>query len=356
MRDEYRGVLLPPVPSPSDLRDSARDYRATLASVMDYLLDRYDREPHSPWIDTKFSILTGEDFPADDPIRGTGTVYGWIQGRGLESLALHRRWFERDGEPGAIAERMGEPIRRLAEAIREARQRNSGHAFFFMSADAEPMELGDDGSLVPVTLSADSPFSFSDLFCARGLYAAASLLEDGEMLAEAREWCLSVVEAILDGRFVSDQQPLDPANPIRTPPGRRSHGPHMIAIGLAALMVEFGRDPVAVEVGLRLIRHIMATHVNADGRMPGLERWDYAEFVDDAGRPWEAEGRVLGDPGHALEFVGLTLKFTPRRAGEWPRTRRERRAGLDRAGHAEAAAARLRIRIPGPARRHLQAG
>ena len=307
----YQGVSVAAIPSLDDLRAAAGDYRAILTSVMDYLLERYDRDPHSPWIDTKFSILTGEDFPADDPIRGKGTVYGWIQGRGLESLALHRRWLGTEASPigGSLGERMIDPMRRLALAIDGVRRRNRGHAFFFMTPDGGPLTLGGDGQLVPATLSEESPFSFSDLFCARGLYAAASTLGDEDMLARAREWCLSVMEAILDGRFASDQQPLDPANPVRTPPGRRSHGPHMITIGLAALMIDLERDALAVELGLRLIRHIMETHVNVDGDMPGLEQWDYVEFADDAGQPWETDGCVLGDPGHALEFVGLTLKF-----------------------------------------------
>ena len=83
----------------------------------------------------------------------------------------------------------------------------------------------------------------------------------------------------------------------------------MIQIGAAALLAEYG-IPESVEMGLRLIRHELETYVNLNGRVPGLPEYDFWEAVDDDGRPYEENGNILSDPGHVLEFIGLTLKFT----------------------------------------------
>ncbi|MDP6777092.1 MAG: AGE family epimerase/isomerase [Candidatus Latescibacteria bacterium] len=304
----YRGTLLPEEPGWEDLRRVVGDYRAMLMSVMAAMADRYDRAPDYPFIDTKLDLITGEDFPADDPIRGRNAVYGWIQGRGLEAVAGHCRWMRQEGIAPDLLPRLERMMREVLGALREIRARNGGHLFFFMTPEGEPFALDDDGSPIATALDSGSPHGFSDLFCSKGMYAAGQYLEDEQAVDETLEYCRSVDAAILSRSFVTDQQPLDPKNPVRPKPGCHSHGPYMIQIGTAALMASYGESG-AVEMGLRLIRHELRHHANTDGRVDDLQVHDFWEAIGDDGRPYLEDGRVLCDPGHALECVGLALKF-----------------------------------------------
>ena len=304
----YRGVLLPEEPGPEDLRRAAADYETMLVSVMSAIADRYERTPGYPFIDTKLDLITGEDFPEGDPIRGRCAVYGWIQGRGLEAVAGHCRWMRRRGIAAGLLSRLEGLMGEGLDALRDIRNRNGGRLFFFMTPEGTPFALDDGGDQKPITLTGDSPYGFSDLFCSKGMYAAGQYLEREEAVAEAAEYCRCVDAAIRDGSFVTDQQPLDPKNPVRPKPGCHPHGPYMIQIGAAALMVDYGeRD--SVDMGLRLIRHELTRHANVDGREPDLLPYDFWEAIDNDGRPYREAGRVLCDPGHALECVGLSLKL-----------------------------------------------
>ena len=310
---QYRQTPLPTEPDAGDLRGILPDYEAMVLSVMQVVADRYERSDGYPWIDTKLSLITGEDFPANAPARGRGGIYGWIQGRGLEALAGHIRRFAGRQDVAEISEltqRMRRMMREVLDALRQARARNGGHAFFFMDPQGAPFTLGDDGSAQPVALTEESPYGFSDLFCAKGMYATACVLEDDDALAEAREYFLAVDKALCEGEFVSDQQTLDPKNPVLPVPGRHSHGPRMIQIGGAAVLLEREQSAEMLELGLAHFRFIFENYVNVDSRWPDLTEWDYVEFLDDDGRPYRTDGAILSDSGHALEFVGLGLKFT----------------------------------------------
>jgi len=103
--------------------------------------------------------------------------------------------------------------------------------------------------------------------------------------------------------------PLDPKNPVIPVPGRHTHGPFMIQIGTAALLAGNG-EALGIEMGFRLIEHELAHYANLDGQWAELAPGDMWVAVGDDGQPFvEADGTVLSDPGHALECVGLILKF-----------------------------------------------
>ena len=132
----------------------------------------------------------------------------------------------------------------------------------------------------------------------------------------------------------------------------------MIALGMAALFAEFEPGPQAADLGLTLARYILETHVNLGGRWPQFREYDLVEFVDAAGDPWADEsGRIVSDPGHSLEFVGLFLKFSRavRRCGGATPAQQEAIRG-HRADHARAAGPCLRKRLPPRSWRHLQDG
>lgn len=305
----------------SDLVDSKEisrvsgDLRQMVLAVLDAILKRCESNPDYPFIDTKLSLIDGKDFPDDDAVRGKQTVYAWIQGRGLEALVGHDAWLSRTRNVAPdlvnnLRPRIANLISRVFEQTERMRQANGGRLFFMMSTDGKPRRLGDDGGLVDHQIDPDAPANFSDLFYSKGMIAAATYLGDTQRQEQACEWFCRIADDIMKGRFQTDQQPLDIRNPaIRQVPGRNAQGPWMIAVGAAATFVECTSDSTFAEIGFKLLDHILSRHVNVDGRVEYLRPCDMWEFIDDDGNPYQKDGAVISDPGHATEFAGLGLKF-----------------------------------------------
>lgn len=263
--------------------------------AMKSLLDR-QREDY-PFIDTKFHPLTGEDFSANDPLRGSRAVYSWIQGRGLEALAGHEPWLADERE------RIRDVLLRVVGRMEGLRQRNGGHLPFLMTPEGQPLKVDETGAVIPG--DAPSGAGFADLFYAKGLAAAAACLEDTQKLRAAEQLFASVIAALEDGTFHSGQIALDAKNPVSDVAGRISQGPWMIAVGGATVFLRCTGEAHYARLGRNLIDLVLERHAQtAEGRFqPG----DFWEFIDTTGNPWENGGRVWCDPGHATEFVGLAL-------------------------------------------------
>ncbi|MEI7632913.1 MAG: AGE family epimerase/isomerase [bacterium] len=291
---------------------AARDYAAMLRETMCYVADRQERDSSCPWLDMKFDIITGRDFPDDDPVRGKGTVCGWVQGRALESLAGHAAWLESAAadESKALAARLDNIMRKLLVNLRRVRAMNSGHLFFFMTPEGHPFSLDADQHRKPIWLDAQSPVNFSDIFGAKGMCAAARRLGDKEAGREARDWLDQIMRALWNGEIVSDQQALDTTNPVTPMPGRHTQAPFMLMIGAAAQCAALDQNAESIQAGLRIIQYLLDKHTNLPGRFEWMRPWLFWEFIGDDGEPYRSEGRILSDPGHALEFAGLALKFT----------------------------------------------
>ncbi len=305
----YSHFTLPPEPTQDDLKRIASDYRTIVVAVMRALVERYRRTPNYPFIDAKLSLITGRDFDDDDPIRGRGAVYGWIQGRGIEALVGHARFLSGDAQHQDLVDAMRDMIGEIAAQLWRMRARNGGHLSFLMAPDGRPFRLDAEGRPAYFEIGADSPCGFSDLFAAKGLFTAADYAGDDRAAADALEYIEAVEESIWAGRFRSDQIPLDPKLRPEPRDGFYPHGPYMIQIGALTILAEAHIDG-AVERGLCLIEHELHTYANIDGRIDDLQEGDFWEFVDAQGTPYrEADGVLYSDPGHALEFVGLALKF-----------------------------------------------
>ena len=303
----YTGRLLPTEPSLADLQAACADYEVICRANIATVADRFERHTDYPFVDTKLDLRTGRDFAVDDPIRGHDAVYGWIQGRGLEALAGHAVWLENRTDP--LAERLRAMAGPVLTSLRRMRAANDGHLYFFMRPDGSPFALDADGRPQDIPLAADAPSNFSDLFCAKGMIAGARLLADADAEREAVDYAQRISADLWSRRFVSDQQPLDPTNPIAHVPGRFDHGPYMISLGTCALNAASG-DKQAIEEGLRLIDYELAYYANRNGRIAEFSDGDFWESIDEKGAPYhDGDGRVLSDPGHSLEFVGLALKF-----------------------------------------------
>ncbi len=305
----YRHISLPTKLKISDLQNAAEDYEAIAVEVMRAIVGRYQRTPDYPFIDTKLDLITGQDFAAADPIRGKEAIYGWIQGRGLEALAGHARFFERRKAGADLVPIMRIMLGEILAQLQKMRRHNNGHLSFFMHPDGRPFRLDSAGRPTYFTLDAAASFGFSDLFAAKGMFAAADYLGDQHARTEALAYIDSVEQAIWQQCFQSDQISLDPKNHPEPKTGYYPHGHYMIQLGTAAMLAEAGMA-AAVESGLRLLEHELSTYVNLGNRITNLKEGDFWEGVDANGMPYrEPNGVLHSDPGHALEFVGLALKF-----------------------------------------------
>ena len=158
MSDGYRGVLLPKGPSFRNLRDIVADYETMVVTVMQAIADRHGRWPDYPFVNTKLNLITGEEFDEDDPIKGKGAIYGWIQGRALESLVGHCRWLRRRGMGEALVIRLEEMMRGLFDKLRDVRSRHAGRLRFFMTPEGDPFVLDDDGMPAPAVVDLQRRF------------------------------------------------------------------------------------------------------------------------------------------------------------------------------------------------------
>ncbi len=288
-------------------------YDRILLDVLDALLERYERDPDYPFIDTKLNIITGKDhYPAstDDFFKGKEVIYAWIQGRALESLAGHAVWLKScslltPGDAAARIVRIEKILREVIDSMEDIRARNHDRMFFTFSRSGEPLET-HRGQLRALPRIPDGS-NFSDLFYSKGLLCAAAYLKMETKAGEAEHYFLRVVNDIRNRRFTTDQQSFDPKNPVTAVAGKHLQGPFMIALsGIAEAAAITGRK-AWLQQGREFMEHIFKFHINL-GERSELLQYDFWEAVDSSGNPWDENGVILCDPGHALEFAGLSLK------------------------------------------------
>ena len=356
----YAAMHLPPEPEDQDLRALVEPYQAIIVLQFRAILDRTERSEYYPWIDTKIDLITGKDFPPVHPLLRRDLISGWVQGRGLEAMAGFAR------VAGALPAATPKPTgwRSAACAWRPTCSGSCGSARGERRASALLHDRDGRGDSIldtnferePLLLDAGSPHSYSDLFCAKGMYAAANLLDDATAAAEARAFCIAVCRDIFSACL--PQRPA-PAGRRRSglDSGAYSHGPAMICArdGRAASPGS-SRDPRAWGWGWR---------------WPGMS-WTATSMSPASGRSFASRtggvrgrrgaalrqtmtGRMISDPGHSLEFVGPVSEVQPAGAARRRRHCIPGRCALRRrATHARPAESGVRQRLPARARRHLQ--
>ena len=258
----------------------------TRASNLDY-----------PFIDSKFDIVTGRDFgPEDEYFRRRDCIYAWIQGRGLESFAGHASWYRNAGNDD-LARNIAETLRRIATNLESCRLAAGGRL---------PFAFRPDGS--PVWPQEPSAGNFSDLFYSKGLFATGTLLRHVPWQNDGEEQFRQVLAAIRNREFRTDQHAFDEKNPVSHIPGKYPQGPRMIALGGLALFAK-ARPTEAfwLDTAAEFIQYILDHHINT-GQILGLQKYDFVEALDEQQQPWQDGERLLCDPGHALEFIGLATK------------------------------------------------
>ena len=269
-----------------DLPAMRRRYVDCNRRALEWLLARGDL--HDGFLNTKINSITLADYTRADGWRGPAYTYGWIQGRGLEALALHAAFFERE-DAGLVA-RLDAAGRRLYRRLAGLFERDGGHLYFCYNADFVPVICGADGGEEPQAAAGDL-YTYADVFGIKGLLAAAVRYGDDA----GRERYLSHLERLIaalhGGRFRHDErQRLDP----QYAPAHDEFGPWMIVLGAAGLLDDLGLGGRS-DFGPRLIQTVLNRF------WPGMTR-PGVDLVPDWG------GAPQSNPGHALEFVGFALK------------------------------------------------
>jgi len=296
----------------SGLRD---DLEVQIIRGLEFLLERSERHSDYGFVDMKVKVLDGRDFDRDSSgalhVYHRDVIYGFAQGRAIESLAGHIRWLSEASllptrERERLKNRAKAVLVRTIEALEHHRDLHGGRVFF--------MALSTGGALCVDRAGHVRPWqpppgrTLTEIFYFKGLLAAASVLEDRSLLGLADTLFQSIACDALAGKIVNDCQPMDPKNPVEAVPGRISQADRMLCLGGVSLGIEAGL-PGYRELGACLFRSLIAGHLNL-GQFEGLERGDFVEYVDESGRPWkDAAGRIWCDPGHAIEFIGLATKF-----------------------------------------------
>ena len=292
------------------IKNICEKFNSITIEVIDAVIARSEQDPDYPFIDTKLNIITGENIyppaPGQD-YNAKNIIFSWIQGRGMEALAGHAQWLEeKDSENQERITKIRTILEKLTAKMEECRAKNNGRMFFVMDEDGNFLQVSTDGSLVPAENIRPNA-NFSDLFYSKGLLAAAAYLGKKDLVIEAEKYFEEVVGDIRAGRFASDQQSFDPKNKVAFVEGKLLQGPCMICLDGIALAAQICDREKWLRTAREMIEHIFAKHINT-GQFENLEKYDFWEAVDSSGIPWEENGQLLCDPGHALEFIGLSLK------------------------------------------------
>lgn len=276
--DPPDSCYLPPV-------DSAHRYAQANAAALHWMLDR----PALPggWLNTKLHPITLRDATDADPWRGPGTVYGWIQGRGLEALIRHAAFF--DAYDRALAARLRAAAAPLYVALSQLVARD-GQAFFtYAATDLRPIRPDRSGRPLPQPPTPGIA-SYTDIFVRKGLLTAAARLAPAS--AEAHRAALLGIEAaIAEGRFqMEERNRLDDAGALQA--ARDEYGPAMILLGGSAMMRSLRMDDAGLAA--RLVARVLARHAVVLGPDRVVLR--------------DAIGHDHCNAGHAIEFVGFALE------------------------------------------------
>ena len=292
------------------LKDIRKQFTSITLEVLDAIIARSELDLDYHFIDTKLNIISGKNIYPPAPgqkYNAKNVIFSWIQGRGLEALAGHAKWLEEDIPKNQDRiERIRCILKKLIIKMEECRAKNNGKMFFIMNENGNFLQVASGGQLIPEK-NIHPNANFSDLFYSKGLLAAAAYLGKKDLVLEAEKYFEDVVNDISAGSFTSDQQSFDPKNKVAYVEGKFLQGPCMICLGGMALAAQICDSGKWLAKARKMIEHIFAKHINT-GQFEYFQKYDFWEAIDASGMPWEENGQVLCDPGHALEFVGLSLK------------------------------------------------
>jgi hypothetical protein len=264
------------------LQQARATYSAANVGTLRWMLAR--PKLHGSFLNTKQNSISLADYGAHDGLRGPDYIYGWIQGRGLESLATHAAFFEHDDQE--LARALDAAGLELYHAL-DNLHGGAGHAYFCYGPDLLPICLDGDG--VPHTqMSASDIFTYSDAFVCKGLVAAAARYAPHDLPRHLGSLA-KVIAAIEANRFLmAEDGPIgEPALAAQA----ADLGPRMILLGAAALLTSLHLRPQAA-FGERFVAQIIERH-----------------FDDSTGLLRNVPGEDACNVGHGIEFAGFALEY-----------------------------------------------
>ena len=239
------------------------------------------------FLNTKQHSVTLRDYGPGDGHRAPAYTYGWIQGRGLESLATHAGFFaQEDPALTAALDAAAAPLFARLDALLA----RDGHAYFTYDAALNPV-YPDAADVIRPQAQAGDIYSYADIFVAKGLLAAGHRL--GRTLDRGRHLAAleAIVAAIEGGRFqINERLPLS-YDELRAQPD--DFGPRMILLAGGGLLRRIGLGAHTAYCD-RFIAHVLDRHLD---RASGLLR--------------NVPGLDPCNVGHGIEFVGFALDHLP---------------------------------------------
>lgn len=248
--------------------------------AMYWQLDRMDAT--LPLINTKLNSLSLQDYGQDDGLRGPHFTYGWIQGRGLEALILHARYFEKTDQ--RLSQRLFKAAEALYPFLRDLIDSQHGACFCYNSS-LQPVRSDDPGGQTRQQREIDIA-TYSDLFCVKGFIAAATQFAPENLPAHLSS-LQTIIDAIERDRFLMRESgDLNNAALAEQLP---DFGPRMIALGASALLhqLELSDHDTFSE---RFIEHIINHHLHSSSGILSNE-----------------PGGTVANVGHGIEFAGFAL-------------------------------------------------
>lgn len=261
------------------LADAAQRYDAANRITLDWLLER--PPVMGVFINTRVNPVTGQDYTAVDGLRGPDWICGWIQGRGLEALVTFAAHYEQIAPELAL--RLDAFAMPLYAALCDL-QAKHGHGYFLYDRDLRPVRKDSMGGAVPQSMNADL-YSYSDIFFAKGLIAAAARFAPAD-LPRHIDFFHQIRAAIADKRFQMGEQVEISREAIAAEPD--DYGPRMILLGAAGMLKRVGLAEQARWAD-EMIEEVLAHWLDATGllrNVPGMDSLN---------------------AGHGIEFVGFAF-------------------------------------------------
>jgi len=267
------------------IREARQVYAHANAAALRWMLARPMLEGR--YLNTKLHSVTLRDYTAADGHRAPEYIYGWIQGRGLESVATHAAFFDRENP--ALATALDEAAGPLHTAL-DGLQAYDGHVYFTYDRNRAAV-YPDKVEVIRPHEPAPDIYSYSDIFAAKGLLAADHRLDRTEHQARHLEFFDAIVTAIEEGRFQIDERvPLSHEEVARQPD---DFGPRMILLAGGGLLRRIGLADHTAYCD-RFIAHVLEQHLDTKSgllrNVPGLDACNV---------------------GHGIEFVGFALDYLP---------------------------------------------
>ncbi len=270
------------------------EIRQNVVPVMETVLNRAGKA--GCWIDMKIDPVDGSDRHLSSWY-DTENIYGWIQGRGLETFTTYLRWLDTLHGYSFLDRqsilRMGDNL--YQELLRLLRDR--GHIPFLFADTVGYPEVAAHG--IPYA------GSFCDMFAARGLLEYAGYRGYFSDIPFLVDRLRVLTDLHIKGEAFNDQISFETGLPTAVSTESFGIEGPMLAIGAAEILFEATGEQCDLERGFNAIHRIMVSHTH---EVPGSGLM-IVDRIDREGRPVKTDGVLLNNPGHTLEIIGMGLQF-----------------------------------------------